>query len=124
MYAVKIEYASKELNPTEKMAYTDVATASKLDKLVTEENPFFIEGVKCFVILSIHNDDAKNTEYRKAVIVGAEDTYTTSSETVIKRLIELDERCKDNDSEIKKLKIFKQRSKNFDGCYMSVGFVL
>ena len=115
-YKAEITYTSTELSARDKIKLKDMTNAISLDEAVTDDTPLVI-CPDIWAELAIHNDNAKDKDYKKYVIICADgNKFQTGSESfwsafmsIVEELVECGEA---NDFEIE---IYRKPSKNYSG---------
>ena len=113
-FKVSIKEASAELTAKERVSLKNTTGATRLDEVVTPEEPFIITP-KFWAVLHVENEASSDKEYEQYVIMGTDgQKYITGSQTFFRSFISIWE---DMAGEEFDLKIFKLPSKNFQGRY-------
>lgn len=118
-YKAKVVGSWKELSVKEKIAFKETDAFTKLDEVVTPEEPLVINLVN-YITVNVENPKSENPTYNQYIVVAEDgEIYVTSSDT-------FDSSMSDNLDEIDaageeigdwQLKIYKRESKNFKGKY-------
>lgn len=118
-YTVTIAEATRELTAKERVALKDTSNALSLDTAVDSagDGKVIIKPVD-YVVLSIHNDNAKegeNKDYTNYVILDADGTkYVTGSDAFFSSFKNIFDEMK-GETEEWALECYKKPSKNFTG---------
>lgn len=84
-YSVKVVESSKELTKKETVMFKDLSDAGNLSELIDEHDGAVMIDVESWVVLDIHNENAKdgqNKDYTNYVVVDKNGTrYYTGSES-------------------------------------------
>ena len=118
-YKVTIESAIKDMNARERIAVKSLDRATSLDS-VTEIGNVLTVTVENFVVLHVHNDNAKegnNKDYTVYVIITDNgERYRTGSESFFSAFMDIYEELNaEAPDEPITIDIYKQESKNFKG---------
>lgn len=116
-YTAKIVETSRELSVKERIYMKDTADASSLNEL---ENGTIL-NIDNFVILEVHNERAENDkDYKLLVLLTTEgNKYTTSSNSFINALTEINDEMQDDNVQLDAIKLVKRSSKNFAGKFLT-----
>lgn len=117
-YSSKVTYSSKELTAREKIKIKDVSACKKLDEL-TQNNEHIIINVDFYAIVSIHNENADDTDYTNVVIVDKDGSrYVTGSNSFKRSLDDIMDELTDAgvlDEEDILIDVYTKPSKNYSG---------
>ena len=111
--------ASKELSAREKIQLKDTAECISLDKWSQEPGVETAEiPVLGYVILQIHNDNAKgDTDYEQLIVISEGQNYITGSDSFRRSFLDIwDEMLGDPDPWA--IRVIRKPSKNYAGTYM------
>ena len=113
-YSVKVVESSKELTKKETVMFKDLSDAVNLSEFIDEHDGAVMVDVESWVVLSIHNEKAKdgqNKDYTNYVVVDKNGTrYYTGSESFWSSFKDI--WCEMSDStEEWSLKVYKKQSK-------------
>lgn len=126
-YSAVIAFASKNLSAKEKVMLKDTTNALSLDTL-TQPKPI-MDGDKqvgmepqsvvidpaFYAVLDVHNEKAKDKDYKKYIIVDKAGTkYITGSESLIRSFIDIMDEMDESDEEFQ-IEVYRMPSKNFQG---------
>lgn len=120
-YESKVIFSTENLNAVERIKEKNVTDAKPLDAIVTPETALVI-AVSRYSVVQIHNEMSDNQDYKVAVLTDdAGERYSTSSESLMKSIDEIVDELKENDVKLEdvKLKIYKRKSKNFQGYFIT-----
>ena len=127
-YSAVIAFASRPLSGKEKVMMKDTTNALSLDNL-TQPNPVRDEAGNVvgmeprsvvidpdfYVVLDVHNEKAKDKDYKKYIIVDkAGNKYITGSESLMRSFVDIMDEMKDSDEEFQ-VEVYRMPSKNFQG---------
>lgn len=114
-YKATITKSSRELSVKEKIAFKDTGDAVKLDDLMASRDSFTITP-DVMLTLAVHNEMSDNKDYNVFVIVDKDGTkYTSSSESLITAVEDIDEEASKSGLTEYAIKILKKPSKNYAG---------
>ena len=113
-FSVEIKETSKELSDKERIMMKDVTDASKLDEVVTADEPLVITPV-AYAVLSIHNEKADDKDYENYILLDElGNKYVTGSNSFWSSFMNIYEEMKDETEEWS-IKVSKKPSKNYSG---------
>lgn len=120
-YSVEIVESSKELTLRERIKIKDVSDTISLDKSVKELNEtgerVYID-VDYYVILKIHNDNSKDKDYTKYIIVSKEgERYNTGSESFWSSFKDIQSEVYEAGETNFSIECYAKESKNYEGKY-------
>lgn len=110
MYSVTVKEASRELTKKEIVALK-TSTFDSIDKLA----PITLHP-KAYAVLSVHNDNAENTDYTKYVMYCDEGIFCTGSEAFFSTFHDIFEEMAGDDEEWS-IEVRKQDSRKREGKY-------
>lgn len=116
-YTAKITETSRELTARERIYMKDTNDATSLNEL---ENGTIL-NIDNFVILEVHNERAESDkDYTLLVLLTTDgNKYTTSSDSFITSLIEINNELSEDNQELDTIKLVKRSSKNFAGKFLT-----
>lgn len=116
-YTAKITETSRELTARERIYMKDTNDATSLNEL---ENGTIL-NIDNFVILEVHNERAESDkDYTLLVLLTTDgNKYTTSSDSFITSLIEINNELAEDNQELDTIKLVKRSSKNFAGKFLT-----
>ena len=90
-YEVKILTTTKELTARQKISITDLASATQLDEILTDEVNTVDIALDYFVLLAIHNEKSKDkVDYQKIILVTETgERICTGSEHLIAKILDI-----------------------------------
>ena len=108
----QIIWSSRELVGREGLMYLETSECTKINDLVTIDEPMMIENINVGVVLNTMDDEGE--EYNTIIITDAEgNKYSTSSENFIRKFKEIvDYLNSHNDTEPYSIKVYKKMGKN------------
>lgn len=127
-YSANIAFASRTLTGKEKVMMKDTTNALSLDTL-TQPTPIKDEAGNVvrmeptsvvidpdfYVVLEVHNEKAKDKDYKKYIIVDKSGKkYITGSESLIRSFIDIMEEMDGEDEEFS-IEVYRMPSKNYQG---------
>lgn len=127
-YSVVIAFASRALSGKEKVMMKDTTNALSLDNL-TQPNPVRDEAGNVvgmeprsvvidpdfYVVLDVHNEKAKDKDYKKYIIVDKSGKkYITGSESLIRSFTDIMAEM-EGESEEFSIEVYRMPSKNYQG---------
>ena len=119
-YIVTIEEKSlTELTNRDKVMLKDTADAIAFDDVIVDENSeAVVVAVKDYAILSVHNENSENKDYKKFLIIDTEgEKYVTGSDAFFRSFLDIYREMAGDDFSIK---VYKKPSANFKGkCFLS-----
>ena len=99
----------------------DVSDTQSLDKVVNELNSTgerLLSDVDYYVILKVHNENSKDKEYTKYIIVSKDGTrYNTGSESLWASFKDIQKEVYDAGETNFTIECYKKESKNYEGKY-------
>lgn len=126
-YSANIEFASKTLTAKEKVMLKDTTNALSLDTLtqpkaimdgdkqVGMEPQSVVIDPSFYAVLAVHNDKAKDKDYKKYIIVDkAGNKYITGSESLMRSFVDIMDEMEGSDEEFQ-VEVYRMPSKNFQG---------
>ncbi len=111
-YTAEIIKCNRELSKKEKVMYKNASDCKRLDDETTKSGNIVISP-ELWMVLSVHNDKAKNPDYTQYIIVdrsGA--SYLTGSENFWNNFVSIAEEMEGEEFEIE---VYRKPSKNFSG---------
>lgn len=118
MYKSEITFATRELSIKERVMFKDTSDCVTLDSVVTEDTPLLID-LDLVVGIHVNNDKSDSKEYDKYIYVDKNgDKYTSGSESLFRQFSDIYNEVKDCTEDVT-WKIFKKRSKNYSGCFLT-----
>lgn len=115
-YEVTINETSKTLTAREKIKLKDLTICKQLDQLTAEDDVVIID-VDFFVVMDVHNEKARETDYKKIVVVDrAGSRYITGSDSFLRSLRSIaDDLAEAGELDDFKIRVYRKPSKNFQG---------
>lgn len=114
-YKATISYATKELEPKEKIMYKDTTNCVSLDT-VTQGTDGIVIDVDFAVVLNVHNEKSDNKDYTKYIIVDKDGTrYITGSESFWSAFENIYDELADAEIKDFQIKAYRLPSKNYAG---------
>ena len=118
-YTSEVTSSMKDLTARQRIAVKDFSSATKLNELITAENPKLIIDVDNIIAVSVHNEQSKgNKDYTVYVIIDKNgEKYRTGSETAYTSAMEIYKELEvaNELDEGFELEFYKVNSNNFDG---------
>lgn len=93
-YKAKVIESSRELSIHEKIKYKEFTDAFKITTLIDsmDNGKYVLEGLDSYVVISVHNDTAKNPDYNVYLFISQSgDKYMTSSNSAWKSFKDIEE---------------------------------
>ena len=115
-YEVTITDSSKDLTTREKIKLNDLSICKQLDQLTAEDDVVIID-VDYYVEFAVHNEKARDKDYKKIVIVDKDGTrYITGSDTFRRSLVDIaDDLAEAGELDDFKIRVYRKPSKNYAG---------
>lgn len=115
-YEVTITESSKVLTAREKIKLKDLTICKALDQLTAEDDVVIID-VDFFVEMAVHNEKARETDYKKIVVVDRDGTrYITGSDSFLRSLRDIaDDLAEAGELDDFKVRVYRKPSKKFQG---------
>lgn len=126
-YSAEVTASIEELTARQRIAVKDFSSATKLNDLITEENPKVRIDVENIVKISVHNEQSKgNNDYDVIVIISKDgEKYRTGSATAYTSAMEIYrelQAANELDGGFV-LEFYKVKSNNFDGDFIKCNLV-
>ena len=126
-YTAEVTASIKELTTRNRIAVKDFSSATKLNDIITEENPKVRIDVENIVKISVHNEQSKgNNDYDVIVIISKDgEKYRTGSTTAYSSAMEIyrELEAANELDEGFTLEFYKVKSNNFDGEFIKCNLV-
>lgn len=126
-YSANIAFSSRPLSGKEKVMMKDTTNALSLDTLTqpaivnhdngesTKEPRSVVIDPDFYVVLDVHNEKAKDKDYKKYIIVDKSGKkYITGSESLIRAFKDIMEEM-EGESEEFSIEVYRMPSKNYQG---------
>lgn len=122
-YKVEIIDSSKELTARDKIKLKDTAECISLDQ-ASRENPDLVIPVDGFVVLQVHNEQAKSgdPDYEQLVILSGYDRYITGSGSFRSSFLDIYKEMA-GDPDPWSIKVVRRASRNYSGDFLKATLV-
>ena len=123
IYKVEIIDSSKELTARDKIKLKDTAECISLDQ-ASRENPDLVIPVDGFVVLQVHNEQAKSgdPDYEQLVILSGYDRYITGSGSFRSSFLDIYKEMA-GDPDPWSIKVVRRASRNYSGDFLKATLV-
>lgn len=112
-YKVSIVEASRELSAKQRVLLKDLTNCIKLDEKTKEA--VVIIDIDFYAVLDIHNENSKDTNYKKYVVVDKSgQKYVTGSNTFYNAMLNIIEEMEGSEEEYQ-IQAYRVPSRNYQG---------